>query len=116
MSVHHPPGELLDAGECRDVRDGVVPTGHYHVVKTFSVINLVLHQLLGGDGEVVGGLVVAYVPDHGVELDVLPDVLLVPPTLQVVEKYLSRWEGGNSLAKVLLKGVVRELQTLLGAV
>ena len=116
VGVHHPAGELLNAREGRNVRYGVVTAGHYHVVKAFSVLHLVLEQVLGGDGEVVRGLVVAHVSHHGVELDVLPDVLLVPPALQVVEEDLPGWEGGDGFAKMLLEGVVGELQTLFGTV
>ena len=102
--------------EGRNVRYGVVTAGHYHVVKAFSLINLVIEQVLGGDGEVVRGIVVAHVSHHGVELDILPDVLLVPPALQVVEQDLPGREGGDGFAKVFLKGVVGKLQTLLGTV
>ena len=116
MSVHHSAGELLYAGEGGDVGDGVVPAGHDHVVKTLSILYLVPQQVLRGHGEVVGGLVVTHVPHYGVELDVLPDVLLVPPALQVVEQDLSGREGGDGFAKVFLEGVVGELQTLLGPV
>ena len=41
VSVHNPPGELLNAMESRDVRYRVVTTGHNHVVKALSVLNLV---------------------------------------------------------------------------
>ena len=86
------------------------------MVKPFPVDHLVILQVLHGDGEVVGGLVVADVSDDGVELDVFPDVLLVPPPLQVVEQNLSRREGGDGFPKVFLKSVMRELQTLFGTI
>ena len=116
VSVHHSAGELLYAGECGNVGHRVVPAGHDYVVKTLSVIHLIVYQVLGGDGEVVGSIVVPHVPHNGVELDVLPDVLLVPPALQVVEQDLPGREGGDGFAKVFLKGVVGKLQTLLRTV
>ena len=92
--------------------------------------HLVVLQVLHRDGEVVGGLVVDDVPHHRAELDVLLDVLLGPSTLEVVEQHLPIkrvlhgllcfplpwWKGGDRLAKVLLKGVIRELQTFLGSI
>ena len=54
----------------------------------FSVLDDVSLEVLDGDGEVVGGLVVDDVPDGGAELDVLLHVLLVPAALQVVKQHL----------------------------
>ena len=58
------------------------------MVKPFPVDHLVILQVLHGDGEVVGGLVVDDVPHHGAELDVLLDVLLGPAALEVVKEHL----------------------------
>ena len=58
------------------------------MVIPFPVDHLVILQVLHGDGEVVGGLVVDDVPHHGAELDVPLDVLLGPSTLEVVQQHL----------------------------
>ena len=58
------------------------------MVKPLPVDHLVILQVLHGDGEVVGGLVVDDVPHHGAELDVLLDVLLGPAALEVVKEHL----------------------------
>ena len=94
------------------------------------VHHLVVLQVLYRDGEVVGGLVVDHVPHHRAELDVPLYVLLGPSTLEVVEQHLPIkrvlhgllcfplpwWKRGDRLAKVLLKGVIRELQAFLGPI
>ena len=58
------------------------------MVIPFPVDHLVILQVLHGDGEVVGGLVVDDVPHHRAELDVLLDVLLGPAALEVVKEHL----------------------------
>ena len=54
--------------------------------------------------------------DNDLLPDVLLDVLLVPPALEVVEEHLPGGEGGDRLPKVFLEGVVGKLEALLRAI
>ena len=109
MSMQDTAWKLFNSSKSWNIGDGVMSRGDNDIVKPLSIQDLVLLQVLHRDSEVIGGLVIDTVSDHGVELDVLANVFLVPAPLQVIKKNFSWGEGWNGLSKMVFKCVLREL-------
>ena len=89
---------------------------HNNVVEPLPIQDLILLQVFHRDSEVICSLVISNISDHGAELDVFANIFLIPPSLQVVKKNFSGWEGWNSLSKMFFKCIVRKFKTFFWTV
>ena len=77
---------------------------------------LVLRGIGGADPESPAPFVTGHELHHGIGAQVLAHPGCLRPAHDVVAQHVSRREGGNGLAEVLLEAVVTEFQAFLGAV
>ena len=115
MGMQNAAIEAREAGEFRHIGCREMPGGHDDVIESFAghqIERLVMHA----DRELLAGIIEGDLAHRAAEANVLAYAGLLDAPRDVVEQHRTRRIGGDRAPEMFFKGVVGELETLLGAI